>query len=250
MNRYKQLAEIMNNFPVISLDVFDTLLLRKTTPELLRFYRLSKLLSKKLKKKGIQLSAKELFFSRLLATKLAYSTTGLTNGDREPKISTIIHYMIDFLGLENEIGRFFLKLELDFEKRQLKRNNRLYKLLNDILEKKDIIIISDMYLSKENITDIINYKFKSDFYNKIYVSSEYNLTKHKGNLYNLVRWELKLSPGEALHIGDSYQSDFHNANRLGMSGFWLPRSKLWRGIRAIREKIVSTRYRKQFQMSP
>ncbi len=82
------------------------------------------------------------------------------------------------------------------------------------LEKK-LIFISDMYLPVRFIEKLLN-KFDINDYSALYVSSDLNLTKHRGNLFKKVISDLKCAPKDILHIGDSKKSDFIIPKKMGI----------------------------------
>ena len=88
----------------------------------------------------------------------------------------------------------------------------------------EVICISDMYLSKEVIKQIL-YKNGYTDIKKIYISSEYKGTKWTGNLFKMVKSHLKLPKTDIIiHIGDNYESDYIKANENGYMGIHLPRA--------------------------
>lgn len=83
------------------------------------------------------------------------------------------------------INQRLLQLEFEIEKENLVLNNKIYELL---LEQKnnglDIILISDMYFSKSQITELlISVGCDLNLFKDILVSSEYKASKAKGDLY-------------------------------------------------------------------
>lgn len=92
-------------------------------------------------------------------------------------------------------------------------------------EKKEIIIISDMYLSSEFLDKVLC-KNGYDGYKHIYVSSETGVLKGTKKMYQVVLSELAMQgirPEEVLHIGDNKRSDVECAIACGMRAFHLPR---------------------------
>ena len=82
------------------------------------------------------------------------------------------------------------------------------------LEKK-LIFISDMYLPVRFIEKLLN-KFDINDYSALYVSSDLNLTKHRGNLFKKVISDLNCTPQNILHIGDNKKSDFIIPKKMGI----------------------------------
>lgn len=87
---------------------------------------------------------------------------------------------------------------------------------------KKIIIVSDMYLSSNEISQILKKNGYND-YEKIYVSSETGATKWTGKMFDCVINDLKIAPSKILHIGDTWASDVEMARSRGMSSYYLPK---------------------------
>jgi len=87
---------------------------------------------------------------------------------------------------------------------------------------KKIIIISDMYLSKSVLANILNVKgFKG--YNSLYVSNETHKRKDNGLLYQHVLADLNISARDILHIGDNEYSDIKMAQKAGLNTCHYPK---------------------------
>ncbi|TEW52314.1 HAD family hydrolase [Psychromonas algicola] len=84
---------------------------------------------------------------------------------------------------------------------------------------KKVILVSDMYLPASDIEFIVR-KLGYSNYDKCYVSSEYNLLKKSGTLFEFVKSEQV--GGSILHIGDNYLSDFLKAKEAGISAIHIP----------------------------
>lgn len=112
--------------------------------------------------------------------------------------------------------------EIDLERQVLVANPKLVKLFKYCIErKKKVYIISDMYLPTNFIESVL--KINSIVgYQKLYVSSEYSLTKRSGQLFDLYLKENRINPKTAIHIGDSLKSDYKIPRSKGMSAVHLP----------------------------
>lgn len=90
----------------------------------------------------------------------------------------------------------------------------LYELAREAGKK--ILICSDMYLPQETIEKILAKNGYSD-YQDIFVSSTYFQTKYSKNLYKVMLKKLGIKkPASVCHIGDNWESDFQNPQKLGM----------------------------------
>lgn len=88
---------------------------------------------------------------------------------------------------------------------------------------KKIIFISDMYLDKQTLKEILN-KCGYTKYDKIFVSSQYGLLKKGGGLYKEVLKELGIEGDSILHIGDNEESDVKWAQENGLKCFFIPKT--------------------------
>lgn len=189
--------EIIDNYDVISFDIFDTLLVRPY----LRPQDLFKHI-------GILINDGEFFQERIDAELRA-----------RKKLSTQEDIAIDDI-----YGEIFPKyknikeIELSLEKRVLKFNPEIKKIYDLAVSKnKEIIVVSDMYMLEDYLLDIL----KNQGYNKIdrlYVSSAHKKTKNTGNLYKVVLNDYK--DKKILHIGDNKVSDCEKAKENGIDCYF------------------------------
>ncbi|WP_421247625.1 hypothetical protein [Aeromonas jandaei] len=89
---------------------------------------------------------------------------------------------------------------------------------------KPIFLISDMYLKKSHIIDLLNKHGIDVPINKIYVSSEVRLQKHSGNLFSRFISENGLKPEDGLHIGDNEIGDKKSAELNGIKSLLIPKA--------------------------
>lgn len=88
---------------------------------------------------------------------------------------------------------------------------------------KKVIAISDMYLPKGVIEDILE-KCGYDI-DSLYVSCEYMATKRSGSLFKIALENEKLNPKDVLHIGDSLRADYIGARKIGISPYKIERNR-------------------------
>lgn len=84
-----------------------------------------------------------------------------------------------------------------------------------------VILISDMYLSKERVSRMLC-KCGLGHFSELYISSEYRRSKASGDLYRHVRRLEEMSFSRMLHIGDHPISDVLIPRQLGMHAVYLP----------------------------
>lgn len=86
-------------------------------------------------------------------------------------------------------------------------------------QNKTIIVISDMYLPKDLIAQMLE---KNGFtgYSSLYVSSQSGYTKASGLLFDHVARDLEVEASRILHIGDNYESDVVWAKKCGFQAIF------------------------------
>ncbi|WP_342804689.1 hypothetical protein [Alteromonas sp. M12] len=194
-----------HDIKVVSFDLFDTLIYRKVSKPS-DIFALS--YAKVNDSIGLALSKNEFEELRISAEKEAkYNAPG-----KEVSLEEIYDYM----PFSQSIKAALLKSELETE--------TLYgflfePLLNLITELKaqgiQVLFLSDMYLSKEQIhtTFFDQNKWICDI--PLYVSSEYKKNKASGQLFHYVKEQLSLEYSEWLHVGDNLKSDFEVPHKIG-----------------------------------
>ena len=129
------------------------------------------------------------------------------------------------LSLE-EFSKIATEIEVEIESNVQKVDDKVLKEIKRAKkEGKKIYCISDMYLSKEMITEIFNNLEILEYFDDIFISCEYLKNKKSGELYSIVLKKLKAKPEECIMIGDNEHSDFTMPKEKGMKAIHLDRSK-------------------------
>ena len=193
------LLEAIALHDIISFDIFDTLLLRPfVNPTDLFFY-----IEDAYGKKGFA-------EARISAEQKLRMTMKETE---EVHLSDIYSEIPEY--------KDFMQVEMDTELTLLHPNPEMFKIYQKAKElKKDIIIISDIYLSEDFIAELLNVKGYTG-YKKLYVSSTWNKEKWTGNLFRVVLEDIEATPSSILHIGDNYKSDIKAAESVGFHTFYI-----------------------------
>lgn len=196
------LKEEIQKHDVISFDVFDTLIMRKT----LRPSDVFEIVENKANKIGIKI---EKFH---LIRKMAETN----NPKHNYNIYDIYKIVQELSGITNKEAETLLNLEVEVEKHVLIRREKMVEILEYAINLgKRVYLISDMYLTTlllEQILENLNIKG----YEKIFVSCDCELCKWDG-LFARFKSEI---PGESyLHIGDHQVADSYCAQQQGLDAF-------------------------------
>ena len=182
---------------IVSFDIFDTLLIRPfvNPTDLFKYLEVEK-------------KADGFFDARINAEKVARKNISY----EEITLDDIYKYIIPKF-------KDFKEFEIEYEMNLCLANPKVqaiydYAVKND----KKIIAISDMYLPKKVLEDLLEKNGFSEI-RKVYVSSEIKYTKGHGKLFKYVLKDLEISPTEIIHIGDNIESDINQANKLGISTY-------------------------------
>lgn len=86
-----------------------------------------------------------------------------------------------------------------------------------------VVLCSDMYLDSGTITKMLN-KCGVTGWDAFFLSNEANALKWNGGLYRVMLDKLGCAPQSVLHIGDNWENDFIQPDRLGMHAMHHPRA--------------------------
>ena len=116
------------------------------------------------------------------------------------------------------------KKECEYEIRFCKRRDTIHELYELALDMgKKVIFTSDMYLPEDVIVKILKENGYTE-YTKLYLSSTVKKIKWTGDLYRHVFKDMGLEPGEMIHMGDNFESDYKRAKELGINSIHIPKT--------------------------
>ncbi len=114
----------------------------------------------------------------------------------------------------------------------------------EALEKESVrcVCISDFYLSEDSLRSILDHHGIGRFFDRIYVSCDYLLTKRSGRLYEAVLREEDTPREQILMVGDNRVSDVENAEACGLPAIWIDCTEVHRRYEALwKEETTSDR---------
>lgn len=178
----KSIIRKIEKCEVVSFDIFDTVLLRNIAS------------SSDIFKVIDCICGNDFYNRRIVAEKKAkeyYKKDA-------PNIDEIYHFM------EKDNYNY----EIEIEKSFLCANTEMKKIYDYCINNnKRVIFVSDMYYSSDVLSDFL-ISNGYEIFEKIYVSCEYNKTKHNRLLFDVVIEDLSINPKLVIHFGDSLKSDY------------------------------------------
>ena len=198
----EELLKRIQSSDIVSFDIFDTLLMRKTLypTDVFEF------VEKKAKREKLQF---------INFAKIRINAEKRCNLKQVPSIFDIYEEMARENNLSKDICQKYMDLEFEMEKKLLCVREDMLDIFQEAKEKKEVYLISDMYWPNEYLEDIL-FSLGIEGYKKLYVSCEYGKTKASGLFTHYIK---EIQGKKYLHIGDNYEVDFLMAQRNGIEAY-------------------------------
>lgn len=208
-SKERNLGEILRKsieqYDVISFDVFDTLIFRNVARPKDIFYFVEKRYNKKYN------CVSNFFHNRIKAERKArkkYSYTEVNFDEIYDELKK--YYTAEQCSI---LSKMEIEAELDF----CTVNIEMQPIYNYAVKlNKKIFIITDMYLSSKVIKEILTLNGYTNF-SGIFVSGEFHKTKHEGSLFFQFLKDTGINSKSIIHIGDSKRADYLMPQKAGMA---------------------------------
>lgn len=203
----ERLKKRIDKYPIISFDIFDTLVKRDVVSPSDVF------------------DIVEMEYNRLRPEQEIHGFKTIRmrkEQDVRAKASSediTIYDIYRAMPYEKSVAEELQKIEMDVEKSVIVENRDMTEAFQYARTKgKKIIVVSEMYLPKNFLKEILE---SLDFsgISSYYISSEVGLMKRSGNLFRYAIKDLGAKPSDILHIGDAKRSDWIMPVVVGMSVF-------------------------------
>lgn len=208
-SEYVKLYNFASHYDILSIDIFDTLLVRLVETPLRVFENIEKY--------GNKYNIDNFAEKRIQAQADVAKEKG-----KSTQIIDIYKCLMEKESIAGEdVLNDLIDTELEFEAKSCIVNKTILKLVEDVLhEGKIVIFISDMYLRHSDIIKLLKIK-KVDLLTEGISSCDVGKGKADGTLFSYVA---NYFPNKKiLHIGDSFRSDFLNARKHDeFNSVWFP----------------------------
>ena len=227
--KIEQLNSKLDDYEIIFSDIFDTIITRIVHPEYVK-----KIFSRRLREYyNLPITSEELYRKRFdIEARLCQKNKN--NGyDLEFNFYILCEELFqEFKNmniLQEETYTHFKNVCKEVE---IVSEYSTQKIDKDILKiftkaKKNhlkVYCLSDFYLPKDMILELFKLHKIDHYFNDIFISSEYLLTKRSGRLYQKILAENFKNEKIAM-IGDNKHSDIKMAKENGLDTFWINRQK-------------------------
>jgi predicted HAD superfamily hydrolase len=211
---------------VASIDCFDTLLLREPKSEPVRFLEIAAEQLKSLNESGIDCNAsvKDIRRIRIGASRAWTHDASVRKHTKLPMHRAILSTIASDLGLPGTAVDILRNAELSYELTVLRTNLQLVDVLRELMENgKKVILVSDMYLSGEDISWLVQNLWEDGRSLNTYSSADLGVTKQSGAMYGKVLRLEGINSDAIVHVGDNKYADVTMARRHGIRAFHTPR---------------------------
>lgn len=201
---YDELRQKAEKYDVISFDVFDTLIMRK-------IYLPSDifgLVDKKIK--GFADTDVNFAETRRKAAALSDNQN----------IDEIYSKIQEMTGWDVSLMEKVKQCELETDLKLISARNVMTKLCRELMQEKEVWLVSDMYYTADYIKKILHYNGLDIDSSRIIVSCDCKRSKEDGSLWEFYRQNV-VKGRSALHIGDNEKSDCMRPKEYGIDTYYI-----------------------------
>lgn len=212
---------------LISVDCFDTVLLRSYEPAPVRMRSAAHRFAKILAANGSAVAPEAIFAARITASRAAFNLAHVLDDIDDVPLDRIFELTLDALGLDRKYADAMITAELDEEIDRLRINEQVVRLLKRCRDSgQRIALTSDTSLSAIELARLLAAFRIADLFDKIRSSADYGKTKASGRLFRIIIDEEGLDPAQIFHFGDDLTADFTRPTDLGIKAMQTPRGYL------------------------
>lgn len=214
---------------VLSLDVFDTLVLRDNSAEITRFVAFGAAMAEAARRAAPEggaraVTAEDAFLARQWGTFASYRATDRVKGAGEGSLTEIHRTASRLLVGDDRLAEAFIEAELDAEALRMRANPFWTRFIPAHRARGGrVLLLSDMYMHAPQIAALLaRLGIGEDAYDLLLSSADTKVSKASGGLFALAEDRLSAGPGAFVHLGDSLKGDYQMPRRQGWASVLLP----------------------------
>ena len=203
IKNYQDLFHKVKNYEYVSFDIFDTLIKRDVPQPTDLFEVLGY-------KENISNYQQQRIFAEKKASVKNKNHTSLAD------IYDNLSYLPNYHQLKKD--------ECQEEIRLSHVNFDILSFYKYCLTNKKVILITDMYLDRLTIENILKKNHLLGYY-KLFISNEINEMKSSGNLFRYALKSLNINSNQIVHIGNDWRADYWGAKKVKINSIKIPTYK-------------------------
>lgn len=213
MNYHKgpvSLFNDLNNFNVVSFDVFDTVLRREfTEPEYAKFK-----LGQHMVSLGLFNSANAFIKARNEAEFQIRKNKEFRN---DVSIIEIYSKLAETFNWQEKDTNQYCELEFEYDLQMIKAKDEMVSLVNQLHDAgREIWFITDIYYTKQQIETMLR-KIGMAIPYRLFVSSDLGLRKDAGTMWTFIKELIHKENKSYIHVGDNVRSDAQICGDFGLA---------------------------------
>ena len=238
---FERINRLLDDRSILSLDVFDTLVIRDNSSEITRFLEVSKKIAAELNKQqpSRELQAIDMFLARYLGTKASYRASPAVKGCREGSLTEIYRTAARLLEIDTD-PKHLIDIEIGNEVERIEPNEALIEYAeNHVAKGGRVLLLTDMYMHAEQVRKLLDaLAIPTTITEHLISSADTKVSKASGIIFDVAETYFRSSSDEFVHLGDSINGDYKKAITHGWRALHLPVSK--KDIQQRRQDHLST----------
>lgn len=220
-----RLDGMLDKAGILSMDVFDTLVLRDNSSEITRFYEIGgKMAALASGYVGRDITQVDAFVARHLGTKASYRASAKIRGCREGSLSEIHGTASRILVHDDALSEAFVEAELAYEAGRIEPNPFLVDYAARHRAKGGrVVLLTDMYMHADQVGQLLQLLGIPDTgYDALISSADTKVSKASGGIFQIMQEKMQAAPCDFVHVGDSFRGDVAQPIRQGWQALHLP----------------------------
>jgi FMN phosphatase YigB (HAD superfamily) len=212
---------------VFSVDIFDTLLLRRPLSETRRHGMVARGALADPRMRMLGFSTQTVRRARALAQEQAYRELELSGREGEVRLADVVCNQLALLALPHDLLPVFVKAELQAEQAAVLPNVQLVNLIMAVRRQGIRIVgLSDTALSRSELMAIVTAVVGHGVLDELYTSADLQATKRGGSAFEALCKHEGVEATAIHHLGDDRVADRLGAENHGITSHLIPRSTL------------------------
>ncbi|MRR54805.1 MAG: hypothetical protein EG822_09880 [Deltaproteobacteria bacterium] len=224
---------------VVSLDLFDTLLLRNVDPPEVTI----RLVAERIVERALlPVGAQEYQALRGKVEAGLRAEANERGGDAECSLAEISCRITEKLRLPPEMAERLIDTELEVESLIIDPNPEVVALIRRLGNRHRVVAVSDTYFDSEQLARLLAALELGCLFSRVYASCEWGVTKQSGRLFDKVLAEEGVDPGEMIHLGDNFHGDYLSPSKRGIRAVFLYDPETLNRKRSLRRALSKGRH--------